>query len=156
MAENERTAPDLQHSFHEKGARMPAGVWTHSGFRVFVRRWLGAIRGLLRPLASWSCLSDHGGAVVGEAAGFFEEVIVSAGVAGDFPVFDVEHFGGEFSDEVHVVRDEDEGAFVLFEGEDEGFDGDDVEVGGWFVHQQQVGRIDEELDEVEARFFATA
>lgn len=81
-----------------------------------------------------SPLSDDCGAVVGEAAGFVEEVVVSAGVGGDFPSLYVEHFSGKFSDEVHVVRDEDEGAFVLFEGEDEGFDGDDVEVGGWFVH----------------------
>lgn len=57
---------------------------------------------------------------------------------------------------MHVVRDEDEGAFVAFEGEGEGFDGLDVEVGGGFVHQQEVGRVDEELDQVESAFFAAA
>lgn len=62
---------------------------------------------------------------------------------------------GEGADEVDVVGDEDEGAFVGFEGVDEGVDGEDVEVGGGLVHEEEVGGIDEEFDEVEAGFFSS-
>ena len=68
-------------------------------------RALGDFCALLRPLGlfGFSPLSNDCGAVVGEAAGFFEEVVVSTGIGGDIPVFHVEHFSGKFSDEVHVV-----------------------------------------------------
>lgn len=62
-----------------------------------------------------------GGAVVGEA-GFFEEVIVAAGVAGEHAVGvvvaagDVQGGFREGADEVDVVRNEDERALVGFEG----------------------------------------
>ncbi len=96
------------------------------------------------------------GAGVEERAGFFEEIVVAAGVGGDLAGVDVENFGGEFFDEVDVVADEDEGAVVAFEGHGQGLDGLDVEVGGGFVHQQEVGGIDEEFDEVEAALLAAA
>ena len=86
-------------------------------------------------------------------AGFLEVVVVAAGVGGDFAVVDVQDFGGEGADEMHVVADEDEGAFVAFEGLGETFDAGDVEVGGRLVHEEEVGRIDEEFDEIESALF---
>jgi hypothetical protein len=62
---------------------------------------------------------DEGGAVVFEAAGFFNEVIVGTGVGGDGAGVYVQDFGGEFSDEVHIVGNENECAFVTFEREGE-------------------------------------
>ena len=102
-------------------------------------------------------LCGHGAAVVGEA-GFLDEVVVAAGVVGDLGggvvgvAGDVQGGFREGADEVHVVGDEDERAFVAFEGVDQRVDGEDVEVGGGLVHEQEVRRIDEELDEVEPGF----
>ena len=56
---------------------------------------------------------------------------------------------------MHVMADEDEGAFKLLQGQDEAFDGPDVQVGRRLVHEQQVRRIDEELHEVQAALFTT-
>ena len=42
------------------------------------------------------------------------------------------------------------------EREDERLDGVDVEVRGRLVHEEEVRRIDEELDEVQARLLAAA
>jgi len=109
-----------------------------------------------RPALSRDRLGGEGEAFGAEEAGFFEEVIVATGVGGHLAGVDVEDSVGELSDEVHIVGDEDEGAFVGFEREDERFDGEDVEVGGRLVHQENIRGIDEELDEVEAGFFATA
>ena len=97
----------------------------------------------------------EGGAVVADGASFFEEVVVAAGIRGDAARVDMEDFGGEFTDEMDVVADEDERAFVAAEGEDEGFDRMDIEVGGGLIHEEEVGGIDEELDEIEAGFFST-
>ena len=69
---------------------------------------------------------------------------------------DVQDLGGELADEMHVVADENERALVALEGEDERLDGVDVEVRRRFVHEQQVRRVNEELDKVEARLFTTA
>ena len=49
-----------------------------------------------------------------------------------------------------VVGDEDEGAFEALEGADEAFDAPDVKVGGGLVHEEEVGRVHEKFDEVEA------
>lgn len=105
----------------------------------------------------WS--GGDGGAVVVEA-GFFEEIVVASGVAGEdgggvfLVACDVEGGFGEGADEVDVVGDEDEGSLEVFERLDERVDREDVEVGGGLVHEEEVGGVDEELDEVEAGFFA--
>ena len=57
---------------------------------------------------------------------------------------------------MHVVGNEHERSLVAFERHGQGLDGGDVEVGGGLVHQQEVGRVDEELDQVEAALFAAA
>ena len=55
-----------------------------------------------------------------------------------------------------VVADEDERAFVLLERADEGVDAADVQVGRRLVHEQQIRRIEQQLDQREARFFSAA
>ena len=67
----------------------------------------------------------------------------------------MEDFGGEFTDEMDVMADEDERAFVATEGEDEGFDRMDIEVSGGLIHEEEVWGIDEKFDEIEAGFFST-
>lgn len=69
---------------------------------------------------------------------------------------DVEDAVGELPNEVHIVRDEDQRAFIGFEREDEGFNGEDIKVRGGLVHQEEVRGINQELDEVESGFFAAA
>ena len=69
---------------------------------------------------------------------------------------DVENAIRELPDEVNIVGDEHQSAFVGFESQNEGLDCENVEVSGWLIHQENVWGIDEELDEVEAGFFATA
>ncbi|MFM1945087.1 MAG: hypothetical protein RI897_4069 [Verrucomicrobiota bacterium] len=109
---------------------------------------------------AWGCgvglRCGEGGASVIEGVGFFEEVIVAAGVGGDLAGVDVEELGGDFADEVDVVGDEDEGSVIALEGELEGFDCMDVEVGCGLVHEEDIGWVDEELDEVEPGFFSAA
>src|ERR1700742_4139432 len=68
-----------------------------------------SIRRGLRPLNS---AGDDGGAGVFLIdAGFLQVVVVIARVGGDFPVIDVEDFGGDAADEVHVMANENQGAF---------------------------------------------
>src|SRR5205823_37348 len=55
-----------------------------------------------------------------------------------------------------VVTDEDQGSVILFERANERVDRSDVQMGGWLVHQQEVGRIQQQLDQRQSRFFATA
>ena len=68
----------------------------------------------------------------------------------------MEHSVGEFADEVDIVRDEDQRAFVGFQREDKGLHGEDVEVGRRLVHEEKVRGIYQKLHEVEAGFFSTA
>ena len=91
-----------------------------------------------------------------EEAGFLEEVVVAAGVGVDLPRIDVKDAVGEFSEEVDIVRDEHQRAFVGFQREDEGLHGQDIEVGCRLVHQEKVRGIHQKLHEVEAGFFSTA
>ena len=63
---------------------------------------------------------------------------------------------GELLDEVHVVRDEDEGAGVVFECEDELLYREDIKVRRGLIHEENVRRIDEEFDKVEAALFPSA
>ena len=60
------------------------------------------------------------------------------------------------ADEMDVVRNENERAFVTLQRERERFDGVDVEVRRRLVHQQQVRRIHEKFDEIQTAFFAAA
>ncbi len=57
---------------------------------------------------------------------------------------------------MHVVADENERAFVLTERADEGVDRADIEMGRRLVHEEEVGRIKEQLDQGETRFFTAA
>lgn len=111
--------------------------------------WQRSCCGLLEGSLGWASVGDDGGAGVFFGSGFFEVVVVAAGIAGDLAVVDVEDLGGEGADEVDVVGDEDEGAFEALEGADEAFDAPDVEVGGGLIHEEEVGWVHEELDEVE-------
>ena len=55
---------------------------------------------------------------------------------------------------MHIVTDEDERAFVVFQRADEGVDRGDVEVGRRLVHQEEIRRLHEETGKGEAGFFA--
>ena len=55
---------------------------------------------------------------------------------------------------MHIVGDEHERAFVGLECVDQRVDGEDVEVGRRLVHEEEVGRIDEEFHEVEPGFLS--
>ena len=68
----------------------------------------------------------------------------------------MQYFGRQAADEVHVVGNEQKGAFVALQSHCERFHRRDVEVGGGLVHQQQVGRIDQELNEVQPALLAAA
>ena len=57
---------------------------------------------------------------------------------------------------MHVVADEDERSLVLLERADEGVDGPDIQVRGRLVHEQEIWRIEQQLDERKARFFSAA
>ncbi len=46
----------------------------------------------------------------------------------------------QLADEVHVVRDEDQRALVVLQREDQRLHGEDVEVRGRLVHQQEIRR----------------
>ena len=59
-------------------------------------------------------------------------------------------------DEMHVVADENERAFVWFQRLDERVHARQIEMRRRLVHQQQVRRIEQELHQREPAFFATA
>jgi hypothetical protein len=99
---------------------------------------------------------SEGEALGAEEAGFLEEVVVTARVGVDLPCVDVEHAVGEFAEEVDIVRDEDQRAFVGFQRQDKRLDGQDVEVGRRLVHEEKVRGIHQKLHEVETGFFSTA
>ena len=63
---------------------------------------------------------------------------------------------GHAANEVNVVTDENQGAFVVFECSDEGVDAAHVEVGGGLIHEEEVWGFQEHTHEGEAAFFATA
>ena len=54
------------------------------------------------------------------------------------------------------MRDEDERAIVLFEGADERVDGGHVQVRRGLVHQQQIGRVEQQFDQSQPRLLPTA
>ena len=96
------------------------------------------------------------GGTFGGGAGFVEVVLVIPRIRGEVTGTDVEDGGGHGADEVNIVANEDQGALVLAEGGDEGIDGADIQMGGRFIHQEKVGRVEQEFDEGEAGFFTTA
>ena len=57
---------------------------------------------------------------------------------------------------MHVVADENQRALVLLERADQRVDGADVQVRRRLVHQQQVRRIEQQLDQREPALFAAA
>ena len=91
-----------------------------------------------------------------EETGFLEEVVVASGVGVNLPCIDVEDAVGEFADEVDIVRNEDQRAFVGFQREHKGLHGQDIEVSRGFVHEQKVRGIYQKLHEVEAGLFSAA
>src|SRR5688572_178754 len=113
---------------------------------------MGAVQWCNSITTTVSSRGDKGGAVVLEAAGFFDEVVVGTGVLRDLAGVHVQNFGGEFADEVNVVGNEDEGSFVALERKGQRLDSVDVQVSGGLVHEEEVRRIDEKLDEVQPAF----
>ena len=91
-----------------------------------------------------------------ESAGFFEKIVVSAGPALDGFGGDGEDGIGDGADEADVVADETDGAGVFLQGAFEGFASGDVEVGGGFVEDEEVGGIGADAGKGEADFFAAA
>lgn len=118
--------------------------------------FLGGWRGFWCGVLFRACVGEAGGeGGAGVASfGFFQIVIVVAGVGREAAGVDVEHVFREGADEMHVVADEDEGAFVVLECGDEGVDGLDVEVGRRLIHEEEVRRLHEDAGEGEAGFFA--
>ena len=55
---------------------------------------------------------------------------------------------------MHVMADEHQRALVAHERLSEAFDAVNVQMRRWLVHEQQVGRIDEELHQVQAALLA--
>ena len=102
------------------------------------------------------------GAGIGEARGepgalvdglrFVEVVLVVAGVVREPAGVDVEDQRRQRADEIDVMADEYQRAFVLLEGVDERIDRGDVEVGRRLIHEQEIRRIDEQASEREAGF----
>ena len=126
--------------------------------RGFFRDWGGGGRG------SFGGRGGLFGPGVGEAGGeggagiggfrFLEEIIVVAEVRREAAAVDVEDILREGADEVHVVTDEDERAFVVFQRVDEGVDRLDVQVRRRLVHEEEIWRLHEDAGEGEAGFFA--
>ena len=102
---------------------------------------------------------------VGEASGerralvaglrLLEIVGVVAGVVRQATRVHVQHGLGDLADEVHVVADEVERAFISLQGGDERVDRHDIEVRRRFVHEEEVRRIDHQLHQGEAGFLTT-
>jgi hypothetical protein len=92
----------------------------------------------------------------GFGGALFEVIIVTTGVMTQLAVADVHHMIGELADEEDVVADEDHGAVELLQGAKQGFGAGDIEVIGGLVHEQEVGRIEQQLDEREAAFLTAA
>ncbi|MFM1945088.1 MAG: hypothetical protein RI897_4070 [Verrucomicrobiota bacterium] len=98
-----------------------------------------------------------GGELLVVAVGFLDEVTgVVAGVGDDFAAFDFVDLVDDFVHELAVVGDEEDGAGIFFEVILEPEEGEEVEVVGGFVEEEEVGFDDEESGEVCAHDPATA
>ena len=86
--------------------------------------------------------------------GFLEIVGVVARILRQAAGVHVEDRLGDLADEVHVVADEVERAFVGLQGGDERVDRHDVEVRRRLVHEQEVRRVDQQLHQRETGFLA--
>ena len=73
---------------------------------------------------------------------------------GGWAALEVPDAGGDLVDEVEVVGDEEDGAFVLLQREVEGVDGFEVEMVGRLVEDEDVGLLQHELAEEQAGGFA--
>ena len=60
------------------------------------------------------------------------------------------------ADEINVVADENQRALVLRERADQRVDAADIEMRRRLVHQQQIRRIEQQLDQREPRLFSAA
>ena len=96
----------------------------------------------------------QGGAFVA-GLGLLEVVGVVARVLRQAAGVHVQDRLGDLADEVHVVADEVERAFIGLQGGDERVDRHDVEVRRRLVHEQEVRRVDQQLHQREAGFLAT-
>ena len=85
---------------------------------------------------------------------FLEIIIVPTRKVAQAAGIDVYGLLRDLPDEMDVVADEHERAFVLLERGNEGIDAGDVEVCGGLIHQQQVGRIEQKFHQSQAAFFA--
>src|SRR6478736_1191426 len=95
-------------------------------------------------------------AFVRQSTGLLQEIIVTTRVRRDLPGVHVQNLRRKFADEMHIVGDEDKRAFIAFERQRERFHREDVQMRRRFIHQQQVRRVHQELDEIEPALFATA
>ena len=82
--------------------------------------------------------------------------MVIARVGRELAGVDVQHALRDRADEMDVVADENERPFVLRERADERVDRADVEMRRRLVHEQEIRRIEQQLDQREPRFFAAA
>ena len=57
---------------------------------------------------------------------------------------------GELLDEVHIVRDENERSSIAIQREDERLHRENVEVSRGLIHEEDIGRVDEEFHEIES------
>ncbi len=63
---------------------------------------------------------------------------------------------GDGADEIDIVADEDHRAFKLLQRRDERLDAGHIEMGGRFIHQEQIGWIEEQFHQSQAALFAAA
>ena len=77
-------------------------------------------------------------------------------VFGQTAGIDVNDAIAKSADEVNVVADEDQGSFVLLKRFHQGIDTRHIEVSSRFVHQQEVGRIKQDLNKRKTALFTTA
>ena len=110
---------------------------------------LFGLRGFILLRSSIGEASGEGGALVARL-GFFEVVGVVAGIRRQASGMHVQYGLGDFADEVHVVADEEERAFVVLQGGNQRINRHDIEVRGRLIHQQEVRRIDHQLHQREA------
>jgi hypothetical protein len=86
----------------------------------------------------------------GAGLGFVEVVLIIPGIRRDHAGTDVQDLFGHLADEVNVMADEHERAFVLLQRADEGVDAAHVEMRRGLIHEQEVRRIEQQAHKHEA------